>query len=51
MVGYFVSAMMGMLADIKAPGLFRAHAMVGPFLGYINDSDYGGGFERKGLAS
>ena len=29
-VGHSVSAMIGMLTDIKAPGLFMAHAMVGP---------------------
>ena len=50
-VGHSVSAMIGMLTDIKAPGLFMAHAMVGPSPGYINDGDYFGGFERKDIDS
>ena len=45
-VGHSVSAMIGMLADLKAPGLFAAHAMVGPSPCYINDGDYVGGFTR-----
>ena len=45
-VGHSVSAMIGMLADLKAPGLFAAHAMIGPSPCYINDGDYVGGFTR-----
>src|SRR5690606_15312490 len=36
-VGHSVSAMIGMLADLKAPGRFTAHVMVGPSPCYIND--------------
>lgn len=50
-VGHSVSAMIGMLADIKAPGVFIAHAMVCPSPSYINDGDYVGGFERKDIDS
>jgi sigma-B regulation protein RsbQ len=48
-VGHSVSAMIGMLADLSAPGLFAAHMMVGPSPCYINDGDYVGGFERKDI--
>ena len=48
-VGHSVSAMIGMLADLKAPGLFAAHAMVGPSPCYINDGDYTGGFTRQDI--
>ena len=50
-VGHSVSAMIGMLADIKAPGRFAAHVMVGPSAAYINDGDYIGGFEREDIES
>lgn len=46
-VGHSVSAMIGMLADLKAPGLFTAHAMIGPSPCYVNDGDYVGGFSRE----
>jgi sigma-B regulation protein RsbQ len=42
-VGHSVSAMIGLLADVKAPGTFAAHVMVGPSPCYINDGDYQGG--------
>ncbi|RYF42097.1 MAG: alpha/beta hydrolase [Comamonadaceae bacterium] len=48
-VGHSVSAMIGMLADLKAPGLIAAHAMVGPSPCYINDGDYTGGFTRQDI--
>ena len=48
-VGHSVSAMIGVLADLNAPGLFAAHAMVGPSPCYINDGDYVGGFTRKDI--
>ncbi len=48
-VGHSVSAMIGMLADLQAPGLFAAHAMVGPSPCYINDGDYVGGFSREDI--
>lgn len=50
-VGHSVSAMIGMLADLKQPGVFAAHVMVGPSPCYINDGDYVGGFERKDIES
>ncbi len=48
-VGHSVSAMIGVLADLKAPGLFAAHIMVGPSPCYINDGEYVGGFERPDI--
>jgi sigma-B regulation protein RsbQ len=50
-VGHSVSAMIGMLADLKAPDRFLAHVMVGPSPCYINDGGYLGGFERKDIES
>jgi sigma-B regulation protein RsbQ len=48
-VGHSVSAMIGMLANIRRPDLFAAQVMVGPSPCYINDGDYFGGFERKDI--
>jgi sigma-B regulation protein RsbQ len=48
-VGHSVSATIGMLADIANPGMFAAHAMVGPSPCYINDGEYRGGFERADI--
>ncbi len=48
-VGHSVSAIIGVLADLKAPGLFAAHVMVGPSPCYINDGEYVGGFERQDI--
>jgi len=50
-VGHSVSAMIGMLADLKAPDRFAAHVMVGPSPCYINDGDYVGGFTRADIES
>jgi sigma-B regulation protein RsbQ len=50
-VGHSVSAMIGMLADLKSPGQFAAHVMVGPSPRYINDGDYFGGFTQEDIAS
>jgi sigma-B regulation protein RsbQ len=50
-VGHSVSAMIGLLADLKSPGQFAAHVMVGPSPCYINDGDYFGGFTQKDIAS
>ena len=41
--------MIGMLADLKAPGRFAAHVMVGPSPCYINDGDYVGGFSAHDI--
>lgn len=45
-VGHSVSAMIGVLATLKAPGLFSDLVMVGPSPRYIDDGDYRGGFSR-----
>lgn len=50
-VGHSVSAMIGVLAEGKAPGLFAAHMMIGPSPCYINDGDYEGGFSREDILS
>src|SRR5688572_23011498 len=50
-VGHSVSAMIGLLANVKEPSLFAAQIMVGPSPCYINDGDYVGGFERKDIDS
>lgn len=48
-VGHSVSAMIGLLADVRAPGTFAAHMMLGPSPCYINDGDYVGGFTRADI--
>ena len=50
-VGHSVSAMIGMLADLRAPGRFAAQVMIGPSPCYINDGDYVGGFQREDIDS
>jgi sigma-B regulation protein RsbQ len=50
-VGHSVSAMVGMLADLQAPGAFVAHVMIGPSPCYINDAEYVGGFDRADIDS
>jgi sigma-B regulation protein RsbQ len=50
-VGHSVSAMIGMLADLRAPGRFAAQLMIGPSASYINDGDYVGGFTREDIDS
>ncbi|QHI98136.1 alpha/beta fold hydrolase [Xylophilus rhododendri] len=53
LVSHSVSGMIGALADIAQPGLFAAHAMVGPSPCYINDpaTGYVGGFNRADIDS
>ena len=46
-VGHSVSAMIGALASIKAPGMFSDLVMVGPSPRYLDDGDYTGGFSRE----
>lgn len=46
-VGHSVSAMIGVLAAHKAPGLFESLVLIGPSPRYINDSDYIGGFTAE----
>jgi sigma-B regulation protein RsbQ len=48
-VGHSVSAMIGMLATIKAPERFAAQVMIGPSPCFINHGDYIGGFEHKDI--
>src|SRR4051812_44349094 len=48
-VGHSVSAIIGMLAAIKAPERFSSQIMVGPSPCYINDGDYVGGFTRADI--
>lgn len=43
-VGHSVSAMVGILASLKAPQLFSKLILVGPSPRYIDDGDYIGGF-------
>jgi PAS domain S-box-containing protein len=50
-IGHSVSAMIGMLADLKEPGLIAAQVMVSPSPCYLNDGDYVGGFEREDIDS
>lgn len=46
-VGHSVSAMIGVLASLKAPGMFGRLVLVGPSARYINDVGYVGGFSDK----
>ncbi|MDM0000589.1 alpha/beta hydrolase [Variovorax sp. J22P240] len=50
-VGHSVSAMIGLLAGLRAPERFAGHVMVGPSPCYINDGDYVGGFTREDIDS
>jgi sigma-B regulation protein RsbQ len=43
-VGHSVSAMIGALATLNAPGMFGKLVMIGPSARYIDDGDYVGGF-------
>ncbi|MEW6370218.1 MAG: alpha/beta hydrolase [Pseudomonadota bacterium] len=45
-IGHSVSAMIGMLAGIKAPERFLAQVMLAPSPCYINEDGYIGGFTR-----
>jgi sigma-B regulation protein RsbQ len=49
-VGHSVSAMIGLLASLKAPDMFRSLVMVGPSPRYIDDEDYIGGFKEQQIA-
>jgi sigma-B regulation protein RsbQ len=48
-VGHSVSAMIGVLAAVRAPGRFEALVLVGPSPRYINDDGYVGGFSRHDI--
>lgn len=45
-VGHSVSAMIGALASLKAPGMFSDLVMVGPSPRYVDDGAYIGGFSQ-----
>src|SRR5690349_8664593 len=45
-VGHSVSAIIGALATLEAPGMFSDLVMVGPSPRYVDDDDYRGGFSR-----
>ncbi|WP_307720435.1 alpha/beta fold hydrolase [Massilia atriviolacea] len=49
-VGHSVSAMIGMLAAIRAPQLFARLVLICPSPCYIDDGDYVGGFSRDDIA-
>src|SRR3984957_9167721 len=49
-VGHSVSAMIGVLASLKAPDLFGRMVLVGPSARYIDDGEYVGGFSEKQIA-
>jgi sigma-B regulation protein RsbQ len=46
-IGHSVSAMIGALATLKAPGMFSELIMVGPSPRYIDDDSYRGGFSTE----
>ncbi len=46
-VGHSVSAMIGVIAAIQNPDLFKALILVGPSACYINDGNYTGGFTKQ----
>ena len=48
-VGHSVSAMIGVLAANRSPGLFKELVMVGPSPRYLNDDGYTGGFEKTDI--
>jgi len=48
-VGHSVSAMIGMLANLREPELFAAQIMVGPSPRYLDDGDYVGGFSQADI--
>ncbi len=50
-IGHSVSAMIGMLTELKAPGTTFAQVMIGPSPCYVNQGDYVGGFERADIDS
>jgi sigma-B regulation protein RsbQ len=49
-VGHSVSAMIGLLASLSAPGMFKSLVMVGPSPRYLDDEGYVGGFKEPQIA-
>lgn len=50
-VGHSVSCMIGALASIKKPSLFKKLVFIGPSPCYLNDAEYTGGFEKDDIDS
>lgn len=50
-IGHSVAGMIGVLADLQAPGRFAAHVLIGSSPCYLNDGDYRGGFEHSDIQS
>jgi len=50
-VGHSVSSMIGMLAAIQMPEVFKKLIFIGPSPKYLNDRDYIGGFESADIES
>ncbi len=48
-VGHSVSAMIGVLASIRAPELFGTLILIGPSPRYTDDDDYVGGFSAEAI--
>lgn len=48
-VGHSVSAMVGVIASLREPALFKSLILVGPSPRYINENGYVGGFTRSGV--
>jgi sigma-B regulation protein RsbQ len=48
-VGHSVSSMVGVLASLERPGLFKQLIQIVPSPCYINDADYVGGFDRADI--
>lgn len=48
-VGHSVSAMIAVLAAVKAPALFSRLVLMGPTPCFLNDGDYQGGFNRQAI--
>ena len=49
-VGHSVGAIIGVLASLKAPGMFGRLVLVSPSARYIDDADYIGGFSENQVA-
>jgi sigma-B regulation protein RsbQ len=47
--GHSVSAMIGVLAAVREPGLFEKLVLVGPSPCYVDDDSYVGGFRREDI--
>ena len=50
-VGHSVSCMIGALAAIKEPSVFKKLIFIGPSPYYLNDGEYVGGFEQEDMDS